>query len=45
MEHLRDIDQSDLWYWQGLYNRNNQNHPLDLLYGMGKLLEQSVSLR
>lgn len=45
MNHLRDITESDLRYWERLFTQNNQNHPLDLLYGMGKLLVHSVSLR
>ncbi|MCM3671654.1 toll/interleukin-1 receptor domain-containing protein [Mesobacillus maritimus] len=42
MEHLREITQSDLLHWQKLYSQNKENHPLDLLYGMGNLLEQTV---
>lgn len=44
MDHLYDINQSHLLDWQRLFTLHNENHPLDLLYGMKKmLLENSMS--
>lgn len=43
MDHLREITQTDLLYWQRLHSQNLENHPLDLLYGMGKLIEEKIS--
>jgi hypothetical protein len=44
MDHLYDISQSHLLDWQRLFMKHNENHPLDLLYGMRKLLlEHSLS--
>lgn len=45
MDHLYDITQFDLRKWQNLFTQyKNDSHPLDLLYGLRKLLlEHSVS--
>ncbi|MBT2757878.1 toll/interleukin-1 receptor domain-containing protein [Mesobacillus foraminis] len=42
MDHLYDISQFDLQKWQGLFTKYNQNHPLDVLYGMRKLLMEHL---
>ncbi|WP_419393430.1 hypothetical protein [Cytobacillus praedii] len=38
MDHLYDIRQSDLLEWQGLFTQYPEHHPLDIFYGMKKLL-------
>ncbi|GGA34482.1 toll/interleukin-1 receptor domain-containing protein [Paenibacillus physcomitrellae] len=39
LNHLREIKQSDLEYWERDYIRNKEMHPLDLLYGKHNLIE------